>query len=84
MPGQPRPKFCCLCLPQSWDYRCITTSSFYWLRWSLSPGWPGTFILLVSTSQVVGITALSQPASWQVTSPKEKQMANKHMKRCLT
>jgi hypothetical protein len=41
-----------LCLAIGWD----------WVSWIFSLGWPQTTILLISASQVAGITGLSHSA----------------------
>jgi hypothetical protein len=44
-----------------WDNRCVPPCpAFHSLRWgSLCPGWPGTTILLISTSHIAGITGVT-------------------------
>jgi hypothetical protein len=41
----------------SWCCRCVLLHPAYWFKWVLAfcPVWPGTWILLISVSQVAGI-----------------------------
>jgi hypothetical protein len=58
-------------LLHSWDYRHALSYSVYWVRWwwwwwrflTLFLGWPWTRILLISVSDIAGITSVSHHAT---------------------